>query len=113
LRRIFGGPGSETDVQIHLAADWIAHAAFNKKIWNDFTAVPNPTLAPALPMIQAPVLIIWGDKDKVTDVGGVAFLEKNLKQSRTVIMKDTGHCPMLERPEETAKAYESFLREKR
>jgi len=28
-------------------------------------------------------------------------------------MKDTGHCPMIEKPEETAKAYRSFLNEKR
>ena len=95
-----------------LVADWIAHTEFNRKIWND----TNPfqfSLAPVLPQIQAPVLILWGDQDKMLDVGSVVFLEKNLKNSRTVIMKDTGHCPMIEKPEETAKAYRSFLNEKR
>ena len=95
-----------------LVADWIAHTAFNRKIWNDSEPFKF-SLAPALPLIQAPVLILWGDQDKVTDVGGVAFLEKNLKHYRTVIMKDTGHAPMIERPEETAKAYRGFLNEKR
>ncbi|MGD1152606.1 MAG: alpha/beta hydrolase [Syntrophales bacterium] len=91
-----------------MIADWIAHAEFNKKIWNDWQ--PSQfTLAAVLPLIQAPVLIIWGDQDKLTDVGSVAFLEKNLKNYRTVIMKDTGHCPMVEKPEEAAKAYRSFL----
>ena len=95
-----------------LVADWIAHTAFNQKIWND----TNPfqfSLAPVLPLIKAPVLILWGEQDKMLDVGGVVFLEKNLKNHRTVIMKDTGHCPMIEKPEETAKAYRSFLNEKR
>ena len=95
-----------------LIADWIAHTEFNRKIWND----TNPfqfSLAPVLPLIQAPVLILWGEQDKMLDVGSVVFLEKNLKNHRTVIMKDTGHCPMIERPEETAKAYRSFLNEKR
>jgi len=95
-----------------LVADWIAHTEFNQKIWND----TNPfqfSLEPVLPLIQAPVLILWGEQDKMLDAGGVAFLEKNLKNHRTVIMKDTGHCPMIERPEETAKAYRSFLSEKR
>jgi pimeloyl-ACP methyl ester carboxylesterase len=64
-------------------------------------------------MIQAPVLIIWGDQDKMLDIGGIDFLEKNLKNYRTVIMKDTGHMPMFEQPEETAKVYISFLNEKR
>ena len=95
-----------------LVTDWIAHTEFNRKIWND----TNPfqfSLASVLPHIQAPVLILWGDQDKMLDVGSVVFLEKNLKNFRTVIMKDTGHCPMIERPEETAKAYMTFLKEKR
>jgi pimeloyl-ACP methyl ester carboxylesterase len=95
-----------------LIADWIAHRSFNKKIWNDVQPL-HYSLAPILPLIQAPVLIIWGDQDNVLDAGGVAFLEKNLKNYRTVIMKDTGHCPMIEKPEETAKAYMSFLNENR
>ena len=95
-----------------LVADWIAHAGFNKKIWNDCQPLQF-SLAPILPLIQAPVLILWGDQDKVLDIGGVAFLEKNLKNYKTVVMKDTGHCPMLEKPEDTAKAYMSFLNEKR
>ena len=93
-----------------LVADWIAHTEFNRKIWND----TNPfqfSLAPVLPQIQAPVLILWGEQDKMLDVGSVVFLEKNLKNSRTVIMKDTGHCPMIEKPEETAAAYMKFLKE--
>ncbi len=95
-----------------LVADWIAHTGFNKKIWNDCPPL-HSSLAPVLPLIQAPVLIVWGDRDKVLDVGGVAFLERNLKNYRTVIMKDTGHCPMVEKPEETANAYKSFLTERR
>jgi len=95
-----------------LVADWIAHGPFNRKIWND-TQPFQFSLEPFLPRIQAPVLILWGDQDKMLDAGGVAFLEKNLKNYRTVIMKDTGHCPMIEKPEETAKAYRGFLNEKR
>jgi abhydrolase domain-containing protein 6 len=92
-----------------LVADMIAHTEFNKKIWNDWQP-EKYSLAPVLPLIQAPVLIIWGDQDKVTDIGGVAFLEKNLKTSKVVIMKATGHAPMMEKPEETARAYMSFLK---
>ena len=95
-----------------MVADWIAHTEFNKKIWIDCRPLQF-SLASVLPRIQAPVLIIWGDQDKMLDVGGVAFLEKNLQNSRTVIMKDTGHCPMIEKPEETAKAYRSFLNERK
>jgi len=105
-------PTVPTSFRKIMLADWIAHTEFSKKIWNDSLPLQF-SLAPILPLIQVPVLIIWGDQDKLLDVGGVAFLEKNLKKSRTVIMKDMGHCPMIERPEETATVYMSFLKEKR
>ncbi|HET6460030.1 MAG TPA: alpha/beta hydrolase [Syntrophales bacterium] len=92
-----------------MIAYWIAHLEFDKKIWCDLQWTSQFSLAPFLPLIQAPVLIIWGDQDKLVDVGGVAFLEKSLKNYRTAIMRDMGHCPMMERPEETAKVYMSFL----
>jgi pimeloyl-ACP methyl ester carboxylesterase len=100
------------------AAQAIAHRDFNHKIWNDLkwneikdgSPVAETMLNPYLPMIQAPVLIIWGDNDKLLDVGGVAVLEKNLKKYQTIIMKDTGHCPMLEKPQETATVYLTFLK---
>ena len=104
-----------------LAADAIAHSDFNKKIWDDMKwnhtgGMPSPMetfLEPYLPQIQAPVLIIWGDTDKILDVGGVAVLEKNLKNYKTVIMKDTGHLPMMENPKDTASYYVSYLKDQK
>jgi pimeloyl-ACP methyl ester carboxylesterase len=97
-----------------LADDFIAHTEFNMKIWNDMQVkeFSKFSIGPALSQIQIPVLIIWGDQDKLTDIGGVAFLEKHLKKYETVILKDTGHCPMMERPEETAKICGNFMEKK-
>jgi abhydrolase domain-containing protein 6 len=99
-----------------MVADAIAHKDFNKKIWDDMKwndiAVVESLLEPYLHLIKAPVLIIWGNKDKIVDVSGVSFLEKNLKGSKTVILKDTGHVPMMEKPQETAASYVSFLKNK-
>jgi abhydrolase domain-containing protein 6 len=100
-----------------LAADLIVHTEFNMKIWNDMQSVEPVeyskfSVGPALSKIQKPVLIIWGDQDKITDIGGIAFLEKNLKSCEIAILKDTGHCPMLEKPKDTAEIYRNFLKEK-
>ena len=104
-----------------LAAGAVAHRDFNKKIFDDtygnltkeeLSAREN-FLKPYLPQIQAPVLVIWGDSDKILDVGGVSVLEKNLKNYQTLIMKDTGHVPMLEKPQETASYYVSYLKGKK
>jgi pimeloyl-ACP methyl ester carboxylesterase len=104
-------PGSFRKI---IAEDFIAHTEFNMKIWNDMQVTESSkfSVGPALSQIQMPVLIIWGDQDKITDIGGVAFLEGRLKNHKTVILKETGHCPMFEKPEETAKAYLSFLKKK-
>ncbi len=103
-----------------LATDAVVHRDFNKKIWDDMfgnltkeaSSLRENFLKPYLPKIQAPVLIIWGDTDKILDVGGVSVLEKNLKNYQTVIMKNTGHTPMLEKPQETASYYLNHLKGK-
>ena len=103
-----------------LAADAVAHRDFNKKIWGDMfgtltketSSAKENLLKPYLPQIQAPVLIIWGDTDKILDVGGVSQLEKNLRNYHTVIMINTGHIPMLEKPRDTALHYIGFLKGK-
>jgi abhydrolase domain-containing protein 6 len=105
-------PMIPTPFKKFLVADMIAHNEFDKKIWDDWQP-EQYSVAPVLPLIQAPVLVLWGDQDKITDKSGVAFLEKNLKNPTVVILQATGHAPMMERPEESAKAYLSFLTEKK
>ncbi|MHB8907872.1 MAG: alpha/beta fold hydrolase [Syntrophales bacterium] len=40
----------------------------------------------------------------------VAVFEKGLKNHKTVIIKNCGHLPMLERPQETAAQYMDFIK---
>jgi pimeloyl-ACP methyl ester carboxylesterase len=99
------------------ALDAVARRDFNRKImedmqWSHADGLPSPMenyLEPYLPQIQAPVLIIWGDTDRILDAGGVAVLERNLKDYKTVIMRDTGHIPMMEYPQETAAHFINYL----
>jgi pimeloyl-ACP methyl ester carboxylesterase len=51
-----------------------------------------------LPEIACPTLIVWGEKDSVISVRDAAEFERLIPDSRKVVMKDTGHVPMLERP---------------
>ncbi|MDJ0876121.1 MAG: alpha/beta hydrolase, partial [Desulfobacterales bacterium] len=97
-----------------LAADWIANTEFNMKIWEDMLAGKTSefSVGPALSQVHTPILIIWGDQDKLTDLAGVALLEKYLKNYKTIVMKDTGHVPPIEKPEETAEISRNFLKEK-
>ncbi|MBC9250152.1 alpha/beta hydrolase [Pseudomonas alcaligenes] len=66
-------------------------------------------LEPELPKIQAPTLLLWGDQDRVLDVSSIEVMKPLLKNPSVVIMKQCGHAPMIERPEETAQHYLNFL----
>jgi pimeloyl-ACP methyl ester carboxylesterase len=51
-----------------------------------------------LPEIRQPTLIVWGEKDSIIPVRDAQEFERLIPDSRKVVMKDTGHIPMAERP---------------
>jgi pimeloyl-ACP methyl ester carboxylesterase len=61
--------------------------------------------------IKAPTLIVWGDSDKNLHVSSAYIFQKNIENSRVVIIDKCGHIPIMEKPEETASAYSEFLKE--
>ena len=60
--------------------------------------------------IKAPTLILWGDQDKAVDISSVPVFEKGLKNHKTVIIKDCGHMPIIEKPQEAATHYIDFIK---
>lgn len=88
----------------------LANRSFNQKIMADF--IPDAfSLEKDLPKIKAPALILWGDKDRIIDVSSVSVFERGLAKHETVIIKDCGHVPIVEKPHQTANAYLSFLKD--
>jgi pimeloyl-ACP methyl ester carboxylesterase len=61
--------------------------------------------------IQAKTLIIWGANDEMTHVSSVEKFENGIAHTTTVIIDQCGHAPFLEKPQETERAYRSFLAE--
>ena len=61
--------------------------------------------------ISTPTLIIWGDKDRMTHIDNATLFHDTIKGSQLVTFKEIGHVPILEDPEQTANAVESFIRE--
>jgi pimeloyl-ACP methyl ester carboxylesterase len=51
-----------------------------------------------LPEIRQPTLIVWGEKDSIIPVRDAHEFERLIPDSRKVVMRDTGHIPMAERP---------------
>lgn len=100
-------PGMARDV---LADKALAHREFNRKVFAELQQ-QQLDLAPYLPKITAPTLLLWGDQDRVIDISSIEVFQRNLKSAKTSvsILPNIGHLPMLEQPGETAKRYSAFL----
>jgi pimeloyl-ACP methyl ester carboxylesterase len=51
-----------------------------------------------LPEISQPTLIVWGEKDSIIPVKDANEFARLIPDSRKVVMEDTGHIAMAERP---------------
>lgn len=60
--------------------------------------------------IPVPALILWGDHDRVLPTAFATRLHADIPQSTMHILKDCGHVPQEERPDETAGHILEFLR---
>ena len=65
--------------------------------------------SPHFASMHIPVMALWGDRDKLTSVGSVLKRLDGLPRLRTVMLRRTGHMPMIERPEETLFHLRRFL----
>jgi pimeloyl-ACP methyl ester carboxylesterase len=62
-----------------------------------------------LPGIGCPTLIVWGENDSIIPSRDAAEFERLIPDARKLIMEDTGHIPMVERPETFNRALLEFL----
>ncbi len=62
-------------------------------------AIVNYDFRERLPGIRCPTLIVWGAKDAIVPSGDAYEYERLIPGSQPVVMmEDTGHVPMIERP---------------
>jgi pimeloyl-ACP methyl ester carboxylesterase len=64
-----------------------------------------------LPEVKVPTLIVWGEKDSIIPVRDADTFERLIDDSRKLVMKDTGHIPMAERPVAFNEVLVDFLAE--
>jgi len=103
-------PFIPTPVRRYFAERAMANASFNQKVFTDYKAHGLP-LEPILPHIQQRTMVMWGDTDRVIDPSAADVFMTALPHATKVLMKNCGHSPMLERPQETAEIYDRFVKE--
>lgn len=111
LKLVMEEPPFIPDYVLDVLADRaVEHKPFNAKVFAELRQ-QELNLAPLLPQVKAPTLLLWGDKDRIIDMSSIPVFQQNLTQAKTsvVVMPNVGHLPMLERPGETAKHYQAFI----
>jgi pimeloyl-ACP methyl ester carboxylesterase len=61
--------------------------------------------------VKCPTLIVWGDQDNLVPVEDADEFERVIPNARKVILEDTGHVPMIERPQTFNDLVMEFLHE--
>jgi len=98
-------------IKKYLAESTASESEFLGRIYQDLANNPLP-LESAIKDLPLPVLILWGDQDRLTHVSGAAILEALMPNAKAIVMINMGHIPMMENPELTAKYYFEFQKKK-
>jgi pimeloyl-ACP methyl ester carboxylesterase len=64
-----------------------------------------------LPEIARPTLVVWGEEDMILPSRDAHEFERLIPDARKVMLEDTGHVPMFERPETFNELMLEFLGE--
>jgi pimeloyl-ACP methyl ester carboxylesterase len=100
-------PPLPTSVKSYFADEAAESYDFHCKIGRDMWRRPAPMIRAATEL-RPPTLVIWGDGDKIIDPSVVPLWRSVVPGGLVVVMRETGHGPMLERPAETAQLVETW-----
>jgi len=87
----------------------VARADLNDKIFGDLQRDNSLDQSRILGEVVAPALVLWGDRDRLLNVGNADAFVKAMPAATRVVMQGIGHMPMLEAPAESARIYLDFL----
>ena len=113
LRRTFFDPqrwvpdyGQLSDEELTaIARDREATALYG---WRPY--MHNPGLRQWLHRVRAPALVLWGENDGIVRPGYGEELCRALPDARFATIRQAGHYPQIERPEEVTEVIEGFVR---
>lgn len=95
-------------IKKYFAERAVLNRAFNEKIFGEI-GPEKFLLESRFAQVSAPVLVIWGDTDRVIDVSATETMKKVKPGIQVKIMSAMGHSPMIERPEDTARLMLEFV----
>ena len=73
------------------------------------TALAEYDFRERLPEVKEETLLVWGEEDNLVPVADAAKYEELIPRAKKVVLEDTGHCAMIERPQTFNDVMMSFI----
>jgi pimeloyl-ACP methyl ester carboxylesterase len=117
LRRAFHRPDQSSEFGYYFGHEWTTEEADRIEQHREMTCriawkpyMHSLTLRHFLPAIAVPTLLIWGDHDAITPLNSGEIYQQEIRDSQLKVIKDCGHMPEMEKPEEFVHLVREFLR---
>ena len=101
-------PYAPEAVLSHLADHAVRNSAKSRLIFEEMQT-NNPPLADLLPAVKSPTLIVWGDQDRVLHVSSADLFRQGIRNSELLIIRGSGHMPLVENARQCAAAWLAFV----
>jgi len=111
LADVYGDPARIDDVLIDRYAELTRAEGNRTALLGRLNGPPDPDLDDRLGEIHAPVLILWGERDRWIPLPFAERFKAGITGAKLVTWPDAGHVPMEELPEATAREADRFLAE--
>jgi pimeloyl-ACP methyl ester carboxylesterase len=87
----------------------VAHRPHYLEIWHQIhRSGDGKPLEALVGGLTVPTLVVWGSRDRVLHVSGAGIVAAVMPNAQVTVLDSVGHLPMIEKPEETARAYLKF-----
>lgn len=100
-------PWIPVPVKYTLAEKAVAARPMLENIFKQISAA-DIAIAKALAGSQVPTLITWGEDDELLHPAGAQILADAIPGAQLQMLDDTGHLPMVEKPQASAEAFVAF-----
>ena len=109
VKNVFADKTKVTDALVDRYFELTLRKGNRQAFIDRFSATKTLNNHKNIKLIQQRTLVLWGAKDQLIPVEKAYQFHRDLPNDTLVIMKDVGHVPMEERPNESLEAVISFL----
>lgn len=110
LKNVYADPSKVNDALVNRFFDLTLRAGNRQALVDRMNLAPDTGKLALIKNIQQPTLILWGEQDRLIPVQNAFRFQNDLPNDTLVLIKNSGHVPMEESPQETLIPLLNFLK---